>query len=369
MYQQAIGELTFSLGIYTLVALTGFVTIVVYYIYDPSRRYKSYIRKSIRDSQQDLELKILVCVHNEENVYPIINLLQASNPTKATPLSVFALHLIELTGRATSILTRNKNTTNKSSQHIKNVFDQFQLHNKGCVTLQCFVSIAPYASMHDDVCNMAMDTKSNIVILPFHENFEFSNASIRTLNQKVLKKAPCSVGILIDRSQMSEKLLVISEKSFCEIAMVFLGGGDDQEALAYSLRIAQHPQVRLTVFWIRVKNMQQSNQRNIKNPYIDLMEHIRYSTKLKGKVTFKEEIVDDGAGTTHVIRMIEGHFSLVIVGRHHVADSPCTLGLTEWCEIPELGPLGNLLASLDFTFSVLVVQQQPPFNYEFRYIK
>ncbi|TKY47213.1 Cation/H(+) antiporter 14 [Spatholobus suberectus] len=369
---EAIGELPFTLAIFTMVAVTGFATLVVYYIYDPSRRYKAYIRKSIRDSQQNPDLKILVCIHNEENVYPIINLLQASNPTKATPLSVFVLHLMELSGRAIPTLTKNEGT-DKSSQHINNVFDQFQMHNKGCVMLQCFTAITPYASMHDDICYMAMDSKSNIVIMPFHKqwsidgNVEFSNTSIRLLNQKVLKKAPCSVGIFIDRSQMSGKLIVIYEKSFCEIAMIFLGGGDDQEALAYSLRIAQHPNVRLTVFWVRVKV--QGNQRKMKNPYIDLMEHIRYSSNHEGKVAFKEEIVEDGAGTTQVIRMIEGHFSLVIVGKHHLADSPCTLGLTEWCELPELGPLGNLLATSDFTFSVLVVQQQPPFNYKFGHIR
>ncbi|RDX59862.1 Cation/H(+) antiporter 14, partial [Mucuna pruriens] len=369
---KAIGELPFTLAIFTMVAVTGFATLVVYYIYDPSRRYKYYVRKSIRDSQKELDLKILVCIHNEENVYPIINLLQASNPTNATPLSILVLHLMDLLGRAVATLKRHENTGN-SSEHIHNVFDQFRMHNKGCVMLQCFTAITPYVSMHDDICYMAMDSKSNIVIMPFHKQWsidgtvESSNSSIRILNQKVLKKAPCSVGIFIDRSQMSGKLLVIHEKLFCEIAMVFLGGGDDQEALAYSLRIAQHPNVKLTVYWIRVKML--GVQRKMKSPHIDLMDHIRYNSSNEGKVTFKEEVVEDGAGTTQVIRTIEGHFCLVIVGKHHVADSPCTLGLTEWCELPELGPLGNLLATSDFTFSVLVVQQKPPFNYEFQCIR
>ena len=79
--------------------------------------------------------------------------------------------------------------------------------------------------------------------------------------------------------------------------------------------------------------------------------------------------MEDGEGTTQVIRSIEGQYKLVVVGRHYIKDSPCTLGLTEWCELPELGPLGNLLATSDFTFSVLVVQQQPPFNHEYRYIR
>ncbi|CAL0334961.1 unnamed protein product [Lupinus luteus] len=374
---KATDELIFSLQVYTMVLITGFTNMVVYHIYDPSRRYKSYIRRSIRDSQHDTNLKVLVCVHTEENVYPIINLLQVSNPTKATPISVFVLHLMELSGRATSILTKN-NIANRSfddetdsSQPISNVFDQFEQHNKGCITLQFFTAITPYSSMHDDICYMAMDTKSNIIIVPFHMQWTIDgkahifNASLRTLNQNVLKNAPCSVGVLIDRCQTSGKLLVIHDTSYYEVAMIFLGGADDQEGLAYSLRIAQHPSVKLTVFWVRAET--HTKQYNMKNPYIDLMKHIRYSNKHNEQVKCKEEIVEDGLGTTQFIRTMEGYFNLVIVGRHHLADSPCILGLTEWCELPELGPLGNLLASTDFTFSVLVVQQQQ-FNTGFKYV-
>lgn len=381
--KQAIGELAFTMMLYTMVAITGFSTLIVFYIYDPSRRYKTYIRRSIKGSQNEFDLKILVCIHNEENVYPMINLLQASNPTNTTPLSIFVLHLMELSGRAASILRKNDYTNNNdkshsykeisTSEHINNVFNQFLLHNQGCVTLQCFTAIAPYTSMHDDICYMAMDTKSNLVIVPYHkqwsmdQNFEVSNASIRTLNQKALNKSPCSVGILIDRSEKNGKISVINEKTNCEVAMIFLGGADDQEALAYGMRIAEHSKVRLTVIWVRIKT-QQHKDWNIKNPYIDLMERAKYTGNLEGKVFFKEEIVEDGEGTAQVIRRLEGRFNFVIVGRHHIVNSPCTLGLTEWCELPELGPLGNLLAMSDFTFSVLVVQQQP-FNNEFWYVR
>ncbi|XP_057431094.1 cation/H(+) antiporter 14-like [Lotus japonicus] len=358
-----LGRLSYTIVIYTMVGVTGFATLVIYYIYDPSKRYRNYIRKSVKD-HKDHEFKLLVCVHNEENVYPLVNLLEAFNPSKETPLSLFVLHLMELSGRAAPVLTKSE-TTNKlhphgdaSSQHINKVFDQFQQHNKESIMLQFFTAIAPFASIHDDICYLAMDTKSHFVIIPFHKrwsingNIEVSNASIRTINQKVLSKAPCSVGVLIDRSNMSGKLLVTYDKSFCEIAMIFLGGDDDQEALAFSLQMAQHPNIRLTMFWVRV-NMEEK-QRNMKNPFIYLMEHIKYNLNLKGKVNFKEEIVEDGIGTIHVIRTMEGHFNLVIVGKHHIMESPCTLGLTEWCELPELGLVGNLLAS-DFTFSVLVV--------------
>ncbi|XP_014489608.1 cation/H(+) antiporter 14-like [Vigna radiata var. radiata] len=359
---KALDEKTFTLGIFTMVVVTGCASLCVHHMYDPSKKYRSYIKRTIRNSQPEPDLKILACVHHEENVYPIVNLLQAANPREDTPLSVFVLHLVELSGSVIPTLSED-NIATKSSQHIQNVFDQFHKHNFGSVNLHFFTAKTPFVSMPYDVCNLAMEFTSNIVIMPFHKwyskdnNIEYLNASIRTLNQHVLKKAPCSVGIFVDRGQINDKGFVLYEKLICEVAMIYLGGGDDQEALSFSLRIAQHPNVRLTVFWVRVKT--QSKQRKTKNPYIDLREHIRYSSYLEGKVTFNEEVVEDGADTTKAILRIEKLFSLIIVGKHHVKDSPCTLGLTEWCELPELGPLGNLLATSDFTCSFFVVQEQP----------
>ncbi|XP_027932891.1 cation/H(+) antiporter 14-like [Vigna unguiculata] len=358
---KAIGEQPFTLAIFTMVVVTGCASLCVYLMYDPSRKCRGYVKKTVRNSQPEPALKILACVHYEENVYPMINILQASNPTEDTPVSVFVLHLVELSGSVLPTLTKDK-SPNKSSEGIHNVFDQFHKHNEGYVELHFFTAKTPFVSMPYDICNLAMEFMSNIVIMPFHKwftegNIEYSNASIKTLNQHVLKKAPCSVGIFADRSQISEKALGLYEKLICEIAMIYLGGGDDQEALSFSLRMAQHPNMRLTVFWVRVNT--QSKSRKTKNPYIDLREQIRYSSCLEGKVTFKEEVVEDGADTTKAILRIEKLFSLIIVGKHHVKDSPCTLGLTEWCELPELGPLGNLLATSDFTCSFLVIQEQP----------
>ncbi|MCD9645901.1 hypothetical protein HAX54_035257 [Datura stramonium] len=49
----------------------------------------------------------------------------------------------------------------------------------------------------------------------------------------------------------------------------------------------------------------------------------------------------------------------LVLGKHH-QDSPLLMGLGEWSECPELGVVGDFLASPDvgITASVLVVQQQ-----------
>src|ERR1044072_6947270 len=127
-----------------MVGVTGLATVIIYHKYDPSKRYQNYMRKSIKDAQKDLDFKVLVCIHNEENVSPMIDLLQVCKHSKNTPFSVFVLHLMELSGRTDSILTKDE-IFNKSSAHeeafskrIHNAFDQFQRHDKENVVLECF---------------------------------------------------------------------------------------------------------------------------------------------------------------------------------------------------------------------------------------
>ncbi|KAI4305376.1 hypothetical protein L6164_028746 [Bauhinia variegata] len=357
----------YTLAVFTTVVMTGLITPTVAYIYDPSRRYEAKFRRTILNSEENLDLRILVCIHKEDDVQSTISLLEASNPERTAPFCAIVLQLMELSGRATAILAPNQDFRSKSSrgicsEHIVNAFNQFEHHNRGCVMVEHFTAVAPYMSIHDDVCSVALDKKASIIILPFHKKWaidgeiEASSSSIRILNQNVLKKAPCSVGILIDRSLIKGKNSVFSTGSIYNIAVLFLGGVDDQEALAYSMRMAGSPNVNLTIF--RLISERNNNQRNHEEEDSSFMEDILPRTMPVDKVIYEEERVKDGAGTIQVIKKIEGNFDLVLVGRSHKKDNPFTLGFTEWSECPELGLIGDMLASPDFKFSVLVVQQQ-----------
>ncbi|KAL0458034.1 UNVERIFIED_CONTAM: Cation/H(+) antiporter 15 [Sesamum latifolium] len=57
--------------------------------------------------------------------------------------------------------------------------------------------------------------------------------------------------------------------------------------------------------------------------------------------------------------MDEQKYDLYLVGRGRGMISPLTSGLTDWCDCPELGPIGDLLVTSEFEslFSVLIVQQ------------
>ena len=63
---------------------------------------------------------------------------------------------------------------------------------------------------------------------------------------QVIRSAPCSVGILVDRGLGSIERISNSNVSI-NVAAIFIGGKDNREALAYATRVAQHPGVKFTV--------------------------------------------------------------------------------------------------------------------------
>lgn len=89
-----------------------------------------------------------------------------------------------------------------------------------------------------------------------------------------------------------------------------------------------------------------------------LIVFFRYVTS--GKVRFIEKYVDNGAETGMVLREMAETYSLFIVGKGGRGDCLLTTGISDWEECPELGVVGDFLASREFDVSgsVLVVQQR-----------
>ncbi|CAL5432670.1 unnamed protein product [Camellia sinensis] len=200
-------------GVIVAVVMTAIITPIVTSIYQPARRFVPYKRRSIRRSKPDAELRVLVCIHTPRNVPTIINLLEASHPTEKSQPCIYVLHLVDLTGRTSSMLivhnTRKSGRpalkrTQAQSDHIINAFENFEQH-VGCVSVQPLTAISPYSTMHEDICGVAEDKRVAFVIIPFHKQqtldgeMEATNPAFRTINQNVLANAPCSIGILVDR--------------------------------------------------------------------------------------------------------------------------------------------------------------------------
>lgn len=91
--------------------------------------------------------------------------------------------------------------------------------------------------------------------MPFHKyqridgKLENGKDGIRTTNQRVLRHAPCSVGIVVSRGPAGIPAFnqILGSDTIQQVATLFFGGGDDQEALACSKRLASHRHVSLTV--------------------------------------------------------------------------------------------------------------------------
>lgn len=91
----------------------------------------------------------------------------------------------------------------------------------------------------------------------------------------------------------------------------------------------------------------------------DYINEFRARTVNNESIIYTEKIVNNGEETVAAIRSIDNIHDLFIVGRGQGMISPLTAGLTDWSECPELGAIGDLLASSDFAsmVSVLVIQQ------------
>ncbi|KAF6174097.1 hypothetical protein GIB67_020279 [Kingdonia uniflora] len=368
---RVINEETYSIMIISTVLLTGTISPLIRTLYNPSRRYVAYKRRTIQHLKRNTELRVFVCVYREDNVPTIINLLEASNPTRESTICVYVLHLVELLGQATPILVshqqagKDNSSYNNRSKRIINAFGIYEQRNQGIVSIYAFTAISPYLSMHNDICSIALEKRASIIIIPFHKQrtsdgmVETTNP-IRNVNRNVFNMAPCSVGLLIDRGTSGAKSCLMGSKSLFRVAVIFLGGADDREALSYGMRMADHSNVSLTV--IRFLVLHETIIGKMVDMKLDgvLMNEFRTYCLGNERVVYREEVVTDGVGLVAVIQTMEYKYDLMIVGRRHDVESPLVKGLTEWNEFPELGYIGDMLGSseTDSGVSILVVQQQ-----------
>ncbi|XP_047306717.1 cation/H(+) antiporter 15-like [Impatiens glandulifera] len=385
--QNVLDDKSFALMVTVAIVMTASVIPMVSAIYKPTRRSVSYKRRSIETSKQDAELRVLACIHTPRNVPTIISLLEASHPSKRSPICIYVLHMVELTGRASAmIITHNTrkvgrpamNNTQAQSDHIIHAFQNFEQHADS-VSVHPLTAISPYSTMHEDICEVAQDKRVAFIIIPFHKQqtvdggMDVMNPAFRTINQNILNISPCTVGILIDRGLNSSARLAVAGQTSHQILVLYFGGPDDREALAYAWRMSGHPGITLTVIQFISGDAEMetvlefssdSESRRLdedreKQRDKDFVNDFRGQTANDESVTFVEQMVSNAEETVAVIRSIDAVYDLFIVGRGQGPLSHLTAGLTEWSECPELGAIGDLLASSDFhvAVSVLVVQQ------------
>lgn len=355
---QFLDDESYSIMILCMIVFSGAIAPIVKKLYKP-RKYTSFRPRTILHSALDSELRLLACIYREYNTSCLLNLLEVSNPSLEGQICFYLVHLVELEGRTSAMFVAHRpgkriSAYTAKSEHIINAFSLYQQQNTGALVVNPYTSIAPYETIHQDVCELALDKRVAMVIIPFHKRFtiaeDIGSSAMRIVNRDIMENSPCSVGILVDRGSLSANSLLFTSKSLYRIGMLFVGGPDDREALAYAMRMAGHPNVRLTV----IHFVNQAHQRGSDNELIDEYKLANLGSK---SLIFKEEQVRDSLEIITRIQTLEESYELVLVGRSHESE---TVGFTEWIEFQELGYIGDMLVSSDSKCkaSLLVVQQQ-----------
>ncbi|CAO1944634.1 unnamed protein product [Urochloa humidicola] len=400
---EVLDDESFAVMVLVSVAMTTLVTPVVLGVYRPSRRLVGYKRRNLQRIRHDSELRMLACVHITRNVPSVLSLLELSNPSKRSPIFIYALHLVELTGRASNMLAAAAASASKPSrsgtgsslppvtEHIFNAFENYERHTGG-VSIQTLAAVSPYQSMHEDVSVLAEDKHVSLIVVPFHKQqtvdggMEPINPHVRGFNESLLTTSPCSVAILVDRGLSAAAARMATEH---HVALFFFGGPDDREALAYAWRMVEHPGVTLTIVRFlppdyRARSVSGSSYRPAPSTAAadaadsraitistegkselemdeDYLNEFRARNHGNEAISYSTKMVANSEETVAAIRSMDNNLhELYIVGRRPgEAGSPMTAALEDWMENPELGPIGDMLVSSDFsmTVSVLVVQQ------------
>ncbi|KAK4408026.1 Cation/H(+) antiporter 15 [Sesamum angolense] len=383
--QGVLSTQTYSLMVVAVLVMTMVVTPAAIR-FSPVQNTEPYKRRSVQKAKSDDQFRVLACIYNTRNVPTIINLLRTSNASPRSPINVFALQLVELVGRATTMMVvhdphsagpRNPRHIEAQADQIIAAFDNYELRSEGVQT-QAVTARCTYTAMANEICIFAKEKRSAFIIIPFHKLRHLDgemidiNPSLQSVNEGVLEDAPCSVGILIDRG------FAESHDHASNIVVLYFGGPDDREALAYAWRMAENTNVRLTVvrFIPSTDALEldpaewEPSDKNHTSVEIDkdseklldddYLGKFKIATLNNKSISYYELVLNDEEEAIKAIKsMDEQEYDLYLVGRGRGMISPLTSGLADWCDCPELGPIGDLLVTSEFEslFSVLIVQQ------------
>lgn len=377
---QVLNDQTFAIMVLMALFTTFITTPLVVAVYKPAKRARKagYKYRTIERKHPNTELRMLVCYHSARNIPSVLNLLEASRGSdKRKGLCVYAMHLMEFSERSSAILMVNKarknglpfwnNAQKSNSDHVVVAFEAYRQLSH--VSIRPMRAISSMSDMHEDICTTAERKGAAIIILPFHKHLrvdgllETTRNDFRWVNHKVLGHAQCSVGILVDRGLGGTTHVAASDVSYF-ITVLYFGGCDDREALAYGARMAEHPGIKLMVirFMVEPESLGEIVAVNIddnsstKSADEEFLAEFKQQIVEDNTIRYEEKVVRNAADTIAVL-CEPNRCNLFLVGRK--PEGNVALELSRRSECPELGPVGSLLTSPDFstTASVLVVQK------------
>ncbi|KAK7312146.1 hypothetical protein VNO77_35795 [Canavalia gladiata] len=391
--RKVLNDQAFAICVLMALVTTFITTPIVMAVYKPARRGSPYMHKTVQRNDPDTELRVLACFHSTRNIPTMINLIESSRGTrKRGKLCVYTMHLMELSERPSAITmvhtARNNGLPfwNKKHDNRDQMVIAFQAFGHlSSVNVRPMTAISALNNIHEDICTSAHQKRAAIIFLPFHKHQRFDGSmesvgnSFRAMNGNVLSHAPCSVGILVDRGLGGTSQVQASDVSY-NLAVAFFGGRDDREALAYGMRMAEHPGIFLTVvkfeaptgktlaFGAKLVGVTAKDRKVIKvasgttneeDKQADdqfWSEFLSVYSKSGDSIIYEERLVESKEDVVTVLKE-RSKSNLVLVGR-----MPPVAPLVDRSDCPELGPIGSYLASSEFSTSasVLVFQQYNP---------
>ncbi|XP_050214466.1 cation/H(+) antiporter 20-like [Mercurialis annua] len=361
--KKVLNDEMFAILVLMALVTTFMTTPIVMAIYKPSTRiFRVETQSSTRKNSQHTTT-ILACVHNPDNVPSIFNLIESTTTLQKSSLKLYLMHLVQLTDRSSSIMmvqrTRKNGfpfvkqlisqTSRSSNDQIAAPFNVYGKIGNGHVKIRQSTSVSALSTMHEDICSFAESKCVDLIILPFHKQWndgteEVGNVGLRFVNQNVLATAPCSVALLVDRG------FSCADQKVC---ILFFGGFDDRKALEMGGRMSEHPSISTTL--IRFQHQHAIECKDTSKEGDDEVAMAEFRGKWNGSVEYIEK---DMKNIREEMMNIGINFNLVIVGKGATVSELAN----PQAEHPELGHLGALLASSEFsiTASVLIIQRHNP---------
>uniref|UniRef100_A0A452XNM0 Cation/H+ exchanger domain-containing protein n=1 Tax=Aegilops tauschii subsp. strangulata TaxID=200361 RepID=A0A452XNM0_AEGTS len=423
VWSQVLNEETFAILVLMALVTTFITTPTVMAIYKPARatgRRRLHPRKlhgptSAPSSPSSaaggaaganaMELRVLACIHGGHDVPALINLIETirghTQPRRLVKL--YILRMVELTERTSSILMARAARRNglpflrpyrRGDDQVDVAFGTYA--QLGHVHVRPMTAVSALHTMHDDVAAVAEDKRVSLIVLPFHkrqhaghghghgggDEVENLGPEWRAVNRRILREAPCSVAVLVDRSFGGGEQ-VSSEQVAHGVCVLFFGGPDDREALELAGRMAEHPGVQLTV--VRFLDgkagseehaevtLRPTDARNAEKSYtfstavvnghkekeLDEAAVAEFRQRMGDAVRFEERVVAGNVIEEVVAIGKSREYGLVVAGRGRLPSAMVAELAVRPAEHPELGPIGDTLASAGHgvASSVLVVQQ------------
>lgn len=251
------------------------------YLLRVKEKYFAHKHTLLEPSEPESELRMLACVYGSRHLSSKIGLIWALSGSQETPITAYLMHLVELPKkrRKKNLMYHQLRDGDQFSDEedyggndvleINDGVDAFTIETKLMIHQRKVVS--SFARMYEDVCDGIEDYRVSIIFLTFHKHqrldgkMENGKEGMRTTNQKVLRHAPCSVGIFVDRGQTGFQLP--SSQLVQNVAALFFGGPDDREALACCKRIAAHPHINLTLVQFLPASSCQQNECTTETPH------------------------------------------------------------------------------------------------------